>query len=142
VSNFSYVFRKFVDWVCRRRSIGLRMMATGGVLIVASLASGFVVKGNYQSQHSSFTVDFNSAGGGIAILSVLAFFVGLTLLGYGAFREWKEYKHEVARLAKKIVLVIEQRGLRDTTDTPLVDAVPDSFEGRRDPLLNDIRSGA
>lgn len=138
MNDLSYGRRKFIDWIFRARSAGLAMMKAGVLLVVASLTGGGIAKFGYQGRASSFYFDFNSANG-VVLLSIVSFCVGMILIGIGLWRDWLSYTHEVKRIEKKRVIIIEQRGLRDTTDTPLINYIPDSFEGHRDQLLNDIR---
>lgn len=139
MNNFNYVLKNFVDWIFRRRSFGVIMIKSGIGLMIASLAGGIIARVSYQRGGASFHFEVDSADAGIASLSILSFCVALCLIVIGVWREWLAYKHETARIAKRRVIIIEQRGLRDTTDSPLINYIPDSFQGQRVQLLNDIR---
>ena len=46
-----------------------------------------------------------------------------------------EHRH----LARNKIVVIESRGLRDTSGTPLIESLPSRFQGQRDHVLVDLR---
>lgn len=63
---------------------------------------------------------------------------GLLLIAAGLLAGIR-YRDDRKDRSRHLVLTIEQRGLRDTADTPLLDAIPQSIKGRRQPLVVDIR---
>src|SRR5690606_14514145 len=136
---FNYAQKRFIDWLFKKRSVGLSFVKLGAPLMILSVIGGVVAQLKYQSEGTVFTFDFDSTNSSAAFISTMMFFLGALITAYGVFRAWQEYQEERRRWEKRLVLVIEQRGLRDTTDTPLVDFIPDSLEGRRDQLIIDIR---
>lgn len=133
-STFNEVVLLTVRWLTRIRS-PWTLMFYGGLGTVCLSLSGIVVKASYGD--AAFMVDTGS--GTPALMSDIAFIAGLVLIIVGTggmiFHAIKEYKAD----EKKRVLIIEQRGLRDTSDTPLEGAVPKNIKGKRDPVLIDIR---
>lgn len=139
MNNFNYAQKRFIDWLFRKRSVGLSFAKLGTSLIILSVIGGVVAQLTYQNEGTVFTFDFDSTNTSAAFVSTIMFFLGALITAYGVFGARQEYQEERRRWEKRLVLVIEQRGLRDTTDTPLVDFIPDSLEGRRDQLIIDIR---
>jgi len=139
LNNFDYAQKRFIDWLFRKRSVGLSFAKLGSSLMILSVIGGVVAQLTYQNEGTVFTFDFDSTNTSAAFISTIMFFLGTLIVTYGVFRARQEYQEELRRWEKRLVLVIEQRGLRDTTDTPLVDFIPDSLEGRRDQLIIDIR---
>ena len=87
------------------------------------------------TQHGPFSIRFDSEGGTPMLISygLFALAIGLCIFGFIWFRA------DERRLARKKVIVVEARGLRDLSGTPLHEAVPEKLEGRRDPVLVDLR---
>lgn len=87
------------------------------------------------TQHGPFSIRFDSEGGTPMLISygLFALAIGLCIFGFIWFRA------DERRLARKKVIVVEARGLRDMSGTPLHEAVPEKLEGRRDPVLVDLR---
>src|SRR5690606_26285848 len=69
---------------------------------------------------------------GLIIVSILLF-VTSAILGF------LRYFDDRRERARRLVLVVEQRGLRSGAGDPLVGAVPSSIKGRRQELLLDLR---
>lgn len=139
MGTFDHVIRAGADWLFRRRSPWMWLIRTGAGLLITSAAGGLVLTLKTYGV-IDLAVD-TSAGTPAAIAYILAFFGGLLVLvglGLEVRRGWADE----ALQARKRVLVIEQRGLRDTTDTPLVEAVPTTIRGRRDSILVNLRQGA
>ena len=64
------------------------------------------------------------------VWTAAVFGLGLIVAGYRA---------EQRRLARKKIVVVEARGLRDTGGSPLIESLPSRFEGQRDHVLVDLR---
>ena len=74
-------------------------------------------------------VGFDSAGGTPNVLVYAAGFIGVGLIGVGFIWAVVCYRTEQRRLARKKVVVLEARGLRDTSGAPLIEAVPQGWKG-------------
>jgi hypothetical protein len=89
------------------------------------------------------TVDvrFSSDGFAPALLVYGAGILGLVLGIGGAV--WEFVRHQAAekRRARKKIIVVEARGLRDFGGVSLLQSLPEGFEGQRESLLLDIRQG-
>ena len=82
----------------------------------------------------------DTAYGGTPIVLVwAAATIGMGLIGAGFVWEIIRYRAERRRLARKKIVVVEARGLRDTSGAPLIESLPSKFQGQRDQVLVDIR---
>lgn len=130
------VVDRISEWLTRERPIERKLLGAGFLcLATAGAGSGWTVETTIlgrQVKFSPFPQMPEILSGILVIVGSIAILAGI-LIGV-----WR-YFHDRADRDNKCVLVIEQRGLRDTTDTPLAGAVPGSIKGRRQPLIIDIR---
>lgn len=129
--NAEYYFRAWVDWKFKRRIGGI--LVGLGVLIVAAVVGGWMLNLSFPVGDGTFAFGF-STGGTPFLFNLIAMGVALVLIGYGLILIRKDQRERDRRR----VIVIEVRGLRDTSGDPLIDAVPDKV-GRRVPLLVNLR---
>ena len=132
-------FRLLIDWVFRRRSPALFIMRIGLACLTLTFGSGWVLDVSFPFQDSRFDVGFDSTGGTPSMFVWASGFLGLILICAGFVWEVVRYRAEHRRLARKKIVVVEARGLRDTGGTPLIEALPPRFEGQRDHVLVDLR---
>lgn len=135
--DWGKLVNQLVAWVVRPRNIGIFLIKYSSLILIA-LAGGFSFKaGSIAGVIDAFEF---STGAGLSgnILTVVAwlassgFLVGIGLVLASSIREWRETD-------SRRVVVIEMRGLVDTSDKPLINAVPSSIVGRRVPFPVDIR---
>lgn len=131
-----------IDWLFRRRSIALYVMRIGLVCIVASSvgpsAFDIVVRVLFELN----VIKFDSIGLEIPpSIRYVVLGIGSILIVTGLTLEKQRRQEERKREERKKIIVIEVRGLRDTTGDSLVDAVSQKFLGHRDQLLIDLRQG-
>jgi hypothetical protein len=126
-----------IDFIFRRPMPGLRLIRWGVAIVVVAF-SGFAFTAVVPLERGPAKFTLDTGAGTPALLLSLLVVLGLLLIGCGL--AWVAY--DLRREARKQVLVVELRGLRDTSGQPLASAVPKSLEGRRVPLLVDIRQGA
>ena len=137
---FNHSVRSLIDWLFRRRSPALLTMRIGlGCLVLALGGAAFDV--SLLLPEVRVDVGFDSAGATPMVLAYGTGFVGLFLTVAGFCWELARYREEQRRLSRKRVVVVETRGLRDTSGAPLPDALPPSLQGRRDHVPFDIRQG-
>lgn len=127
---------RIVDWATRERHIE-RKLLYGGLVCLAPLGFGLSL---------SLAAKVFGYGATISALPSLPEFVqwllavvGALAISVAAFIAFARFRHDRADLDRRRVVVIEQRGLRDTTDTPLIDAIPRTIPGRRLSLIVDLR---
>lgn len=131
--------RAMIDWLFRRRSPALMVMRIGLGCLTLAVSAGWVLNVSLPWRESQLEINLNSAGGTPALVVYLAAFLGTVCLVFGLVWETYRYRADRRRLSRKKVIVIEARGLRDTSGTPLTEAVPQSLEGHREQMLVDLR---
>ena len=136
-----HFLRSLIDWVFRRRSPALFTMRAGLVCTTLAFGAGWVLDVSIPIQGGQIDISLDSAGGAPIFWLYATAIVGLVLLISGFCWEFYRYRVERRRLDRKKVVVIEARGLRDTSGTPLIEAIPASLEGYRDPFPVDMRQG-
>lgn len=130
------VVDRFSEWITRERPIERKLLGAGFLcLATAGAGSGWTVETTILGRQ----VEFSPFPQMPEILSWVLVVVGSVAILAGVLIGVRRYFHDRADHDSKAVLVIEQRGLRDTTDTPLVGSVPQSIKGRRQALTVDIR---
>ena len=127
------------EWLLRRRSPALIVMRSGLAVLVAAFAAGMAFDVSIPLQNGQFHFNFNSTEGTPAILLFAAAALGMLLVVAGVLWELIRYRAERKELNRKKVVVIEARGLRDTSGTPLLASVPAALLGRKESLLIDVR---
>jgi len=127
---------QLVTYYVRPRNVGLGMMRWSATVFVPALASGVVVELRAGTENS---FRFSTAEGPplfilctIVAAALVGWFVGMRLAARADQREAD--LNQISR-----VLVVELRGLVDTSDHPLIKAVPTHVRGRREDCLVDVR---
>ena len=137
---WQYAIRIGLDWVFRKRSRALSFFRGGLSLALVSLGvMEFKVAISRSSDQGSLLFEYGDTSGPPDVIFFISCLLGMGIMVVSGVCEICSQQAERARLARKRVIVIEQRGLRDTSDTPLEDVVPDSIEGVTVPLLIDLR---
>lgn len=139
VQTFAYVIRTTVEWLFRRpRSLGMLLVRSGAAVLVASGSAWFIrIAVNINGQ--SITIAPDSAGQVADFVQVGTFVAGVLSIVGGVWWENARQGAAEVRANRRRVIVIEQRGLGNTADSPLVQSVPTEIEGARELLLVDIR---
>lgn len=129
---------QLVGWVIRPRNLGVALLSRSSSLLLL-LGSGVTI----EAQGVAGIVDaFKYApaeglpGNLVTIVVYLAcatWVIGLLMVLWTQYREWKEAD-------SRRILVVEMRGLVDTSDKPLLAAVPRTLLGRRVDCLVDVRT--
>jgi hypothetical protein len=105
--------------------------------VIGLVVIGWAFSISIPTAHGPLSINFDTQGGTPALITYGLFIVALGLFAFGFF--W--YRADQKKFARKKVIVVEVRGLRDTSGTPLAEAVPDTLEGHRDQVLVDLRQG-
>lgn len=125
----------------RRRPVAGVLLAAGTTLLIAA-ASGWVLAVDHQDGASRSSFRLATGEGTPAAVTYLLAILGAGLVGAASClfiavgrQELRERREALAERERRRVVVIEQRGLQTRLDSPLEQAVPPEFEGRRVPLV-------
>lgn len=128
-----------VRWVTRRPHPS-RLMLTAGFTMVAAIFAGgwtFGVRGSAGSLHFAGWVTTSDGLPELWLTVVLVAGLALALSGAGiSLLDWRSVRKSAERSA---VIVMELRGLIDTSDKPLLTSVPRELLGQRLDALIDVR---
>lgn len=133
---FNYFARSFIDWVFRRRSIGVLLIRIG-VPLLGLVLLGLTVGVRIPTSRGPLELSWDSSSGGSVVLSCGVFTVATFIVLLGAALIIRDIRRE----SRDKVIVIEARGLRDWQGQPLEKAVPASVRGRREQVMVDVRQG-
>jgi hypothetical protein len=134
----SYFIKKAADWIFRKRSPALIVFRTGVGLLFATLLGGIAVSVVYIDTNSSLELTYQSSSTELLFL-IIGFVLGGVTTIWGVVWEYQRYRDENKRNSKKKTIVIEQRGLVDTSDSPLSEYVKMHCPWQVDTLVTDIR---
>lgn len=134
-SHKDHFIRSCTDWLFRPKSVGRYAMRIGLGLIGLAFALGWALKVSMPS----ISLSVSSGEGTPAILTYSIAGLGAFLILAGLVFDICCSLGDRRRLARKRVVVIEGRGLRDGPGSPLADALPASVQGTRELLLLDLR---
>jgi SMODS-associated and fused to various effectors sensor domain/SAVED-fused 2TM effector domain len=132
------LINQLVAWHTRKRNLGISMMAISSMAIIGLAARSFSfeatgVAGIFQAFRFSTSEGLPAVLQiGLIVVFAITFVIGLGLVLDSYARERRET--DVNR-----VVVVEMRGLVDTSDQPLINAVPPALVGRRLDALVDVR---
>jgi hypothetical protein len=132
----NHFVRSLIDWIFRRRSVGLTLIRIGLPLFGLVLL-GLTVGVTIPTARGPLIFSWDTASGGSTSLSWSVFTVATVLVLLGAALIIRD----VWRESREKVIVIEARGLRDWRGEPLEKAVPTSIKGRREQVMIDVRQG-
>ena len=138
-STLRHFVNSLIDWIFRRPSPALFIMRLGLACLTLSFGAGWALDVSLPVRDGVIDIAFDSAGGTPIFFVYATGAIGLFLIASGLPWEFFRYLAEHRRLGRKRVVVVETRGLRDASGTPLLEAVPASLEGHRDYVLIDIR---
>lgn len=136
--SISYFIEKAADWLFRKRSPALMVFRAGVYLLPLTLAGGWAVSIIYKDAERTLSLGYQSSSTAQFIVGIcLIVDVGLMVLG--AVWEYQRYRDEKKRNDKKKTIVIEQRGLVDTSDSPLSEFIKNKCSWPVESIVNDIR---
>lgn len=128
-----------VHWVIRRRHPGRIMLGSGMALAATSLTGGwtFGVRGSAGALHLAGFASTNDGLPETLLIVVLFSGLSLALAGVGLMLfDWRSSRKAAERAA---IVVVELRGLADTSDSSLLNSVPRGLTGQRLDALIDVR---
>ncbi len=125
----------FLDWLFRRPSVGATIMRIGLGCLTLAFGAGWVLKVALPFRDGTIDLNLDSAGGTPALITYSTAVLGTILVCVGLAVAMLDRKSN----SENKVIAVEGRGLRDTSGTPLLSAVPQSIEGKRESVLIDLR---
>jgi hypothetical protein len=131
-----------VKWITRRRHASRGLLIAGASIVVATLAGGWSV-GVRGSEGALHFLGFVTTSDGLPrFWLIVAFIAGLSLLALGAWMSASDWRFGRKAAERSAVVVMEFRGLVDTSDHPLLTSVPRELVGQRLDALIDVRQFA
>lgn len=134
----NYFIEKAADWLFRKRSPALIVFRAGVSLLSLILGGSCVVTFVYRDSERAVEIGYQSSSTAQFLL-IGGILIGSAATVLGAVWEYQRYRDEKKRNAQKKTIVIEQRGLVDTSDTPLSEYVKSNCSWQVDTIVNDIR---
>lgn len=131
------MLEKLVAWVTRKRSIGLLLIGAASSVIIGIASGGFALQVTGGGIVES--VQFKTGDGLPGHLLTLVTWVCVLILLGGIWLIISEYRRERKEAEISKVIVIELRGLVDTSDRPLKNSIPRRLVGHKHDCLVDIR---
>ena len=135
----NHFIKEAVAWLFRRRSLPLWIMRLGIICISFSFGAGWIFDISFPFQGGQIEFSFNSAGGVPAFIVYFTTGIGIFLTVVGLVWAIINYRTEQRRIVRKKIFIVEVRGLRDSSGSPLINAIPPTMEGHRDQILVDLR---
>jgi hypothetical protein len=130
---------QLVTWITRKRNLGLVLVSITSTVFIALAGGGFSIE--LQGVAGIISAFKFSTGGGLPghLQSLLVYLLGVTwVVGVGMLVSSYLREHREADVNR--VVVVEMRGLVDTSDRPLINAIPAALVGRRIDSLVNVRS--
>lgn len=128
-----------VEWLLRKRSTALLMIQAGLVCLSLAFAAGFAFNLSMPIAGGQIDLKYDGGDGTPQVLVYCTGFLGLLLTvvgaGWAGIKGFAEYQSQ----AKRKVIAVEVRGLRNVSGVPLVESIPKAIPGKREQLLIDVR---
>jgi hypothetical protein len=132
------IVTQIVNFATRKRNVGLGIAAIGvGIIAIVGAGSFNLEIRQFFGVIEAFK--FSNEGGLSDHLTTILAYVGLAVTVTGICMAISDWRHERKERERKRVAVVELRGLVDTSDHPLLQAVPERLVGQRHSLLCDGR---
>ena len=126
---------KAVDWVFRVRTLGAQLLKAGVTLLVVVLAADYAAKFAFSYGDLKLNVE-GSAGNDLpAYIVYTAAAIALLMIVAGVILTLRDELRE----RRKLLIVVEARGLHNGPDSPAKDAIKRAFRGQRTSILVDFR---
>lgn len=142
----THIVHKAADWFFRKRSPALIVFGSGISLLSLSLVGNLALNAHYETPSQLLTLSITSSDIPSTLLAI-GFSLGVILTLVGLIWELYRSYDEHRKLAKQVVLTLEQRGLVNTSDFPISQFAKSKYRGKnitnividvRDRLVNGI----
>ena len=129
---------KFIDWIFRVKQLPSVLFNSGIGFIILAVGAGFKAQFENQSANGINKFLYESSSTDLW-LQISVLIIGFGLVITGAYLWIKTKQDENNSDKKKRLIVIEQRGLRNTSDNSLSEFVAKDFKGQVKDITTDIR---
>ncbi|MGY0561687.1 SAVED domain-containing protein [Luteimonas sp. A277] len=132
---------QLVGWLTRRRRAGAFLLSAGALLAGGGLlGDGFTLSLMHESGQGRLAGSLTTGDGLPAVLKLVGSWLGLLLMFLGAALFVLEWIAERRVARRSLIVVVELRGLIDTADRPLLEAIPRGTAGQPADAHVDVRS--
>ncbi|CAK2945334.1 2-methylthioadenine synthetase [Vibrio crassostreae] len=126
----TYIIVQTTNWLFRKRSPALFVFRTGASFFPITLMGGVAFNAQYSTTSQLIRLDV--VGSDVPTLLVfVGFSFSILLMIVGLFWEIIRSVMEHRKLTKKVVFTIEQRGLVNTSDSPLSEHIRQKHKGKQ-----------
>lgn len=137
-SWFMNLINRWVEWIFRKRNVGVAITAACcSVLVVIVSANISVEASGILGVVGTFKFSTGEGTPGLAQIAIAWVMLAGAIVGLGLTVH--SYRKESREADIKRVVVVELRGLVDTSDHPLIEAVPKRLTGRKVDASVDVR---
>lgn len=129
-----------IRWLTRRRHVGRVLLTAGVMIMIAALGSGFSLSLTQETLEGRL-IGWITTGDGLPFeLTRIAFWLASALIVTGVIAMVGHIAIDLRHAQRSAVIAVELRGLIDTSDRPLLKAIPKRLPGQRLDANVDIRS--
>jgi hypothetical protein len=130
--------RQLLNWWTTPRNFGIKLATGGLVFLLApnSIEWAVLVAGKFDD--ADVNVSLRTANLPLWLV-LLCYGIAALMIGGGIVAAGVQHVQDRRALSRRRVVVVEFRGMLDTTDTPLAAAAPAPLLSIRDELLIDVR---
>jgi hypothetical protein len=130
--------RQLLNWWTAPRNFGLKATVAGLFFLLAPHSFDWVI--NVAGQFTAGHVEVALRSADLpSWLRMTCYAIGALLVGGGIVLGVRQHWQDRRALARRRVVVVEFRGMLDTTDTPLMAATPAPVLSIKDEVLVDVR---
>lgn len=131
---------KLLAYLLRRRNVGLRLISLGAAIIALSMGFGYKFDFSLTAPNVFAKLFFTNSDGAPGDLVRNCFYVGCAICLIGLILIICDYIGDKLRNHRCELIVVELRGLVDTSDKPLIKSIPSHILGQRHDYHYDIRA--
>lgn len=126
---------KAIEWLFRVRTLGAQLLKAGVALLLVVLGVDYA--GKLAFRYGELNVNFEgSTGNALPVyIGYIATAIAFVMIVMGCILVWRDERRE----RRKLLIVIEVRGLHNGPDSPAKDVVKRAFRGQRTSVLVDFR---
>lgn len=124
-----------LNWMTRRRSAGGRLLYVGGAITACTLSTDWLVSASVGK--ASFVL--STGEGQPALITKIALFIGLGLVLVGAILSVSHHVAAARRVARKLIVSVELRGLPGASNATLRDAMSRDYRVQCSQVFLDVR---